>query len=258
MVRNVAHGIPSSILPGWLDSPITVLRSGGNYERPTATFRQTRQRRHRRFAPRAAGRHDAQSVLGLPRTQHAAVVGGGGLSRRRLRRPTDRSGSTAGTSPSTTRWSRRDVEEFLVQLGVFGIIAGALLVLNVFAALADGNDEAQVARRPDSGSHRYLDAAPPRIPARQRRADRRQSRPAHARGCASPDRAFGRSRHRPAAGRDPARHLCQRALDAVGRLRLPCRRPGDSDSRLYGVGWHPLRRLRFAAELLGRPQPDRA
>src|SRR6476646_11227622 len=63
---------------------ITVLRSGASYERPTATPTQNRRRRYRRFAPRAAGRHDAQSVLGLPRTQHAAVAGGRSLSGRRI------------------------------------------------------------------------------------------------------------------------------------------------------------------------------
>ena len=67
-----------------------------------------------------------------------------------------------------------------MQLGVFGVIAGALLVLNVFQRwLAE-----MIKLKLREGLTRDLVdlwmLPRPRVPARQRRADRRQSRPAHA------------------------------------------------------------------------------
>ncbi len=123
--------------------------------------------------------------------------------------------------------------------------------------VASRDDPAQVAGMADTRSLYAVAQARTRCPSCLCRRDRQQSRPAHARGCAPPDRAFGRSRHRPAAGLDPARHLRKRALGTVGGLRLRNRRAEGCDSGLHGVGRHSLCRFCFPAELLGRPQPDR-
>ena len=111
--------------------------------------------------------------------------------------------------------SRRDFAQFLVQLGVFGLIAGALLVLNVAQRWL--GETLKLKLRQGLARDLIQNWLQPGRAFRlsQRRPDGRESRSAHARGCTPSHRAVGRSRHRTAAVLDTARHLRERALGAV-------------------------------------------
>ena len=92
-----------------------------------------------------------------------------------------------------------------------------------------------------------LDAAAPRVLARQRgRSDGRQSRPAHARGCAQAVRALGRPGHRPAAGLDSVRALspaCSGGCRNDFAFRI-----GDDDYAVPGfMVWAADRSMRASA-----------
>ena len=65
--------------------------------------------------------------------------------------------------------SHRNFAEFLHQLGVFGIIAGALLVLNVAQRWLGETLKLQAARGAGAGSGAELDGARARLPAGERR-----------------------------------------------------------------------------------------
>ena len=100
---------------------------------------------------------------------------------------------------------RRDLDEFLRQLGVFFVIAGILLVLNVAQTGFNQLIRVKLRELATTGPDRQLDDAQARGADQPRRRDRRQSRPAHPGGRAEPDRAHHRPRHRPRAVLDPAR-----------------------------------------------------
>ena len=82
-----------------------------------------------------------------------------------------------------------------------------------------------------------------RLPAGLRRRDRRQPRPAHARGRAPPHRALGRPRRRPAPGLAPARQLRRRALGALGAASSSDPAPAP----VHHPGLHGLVRARLRA-----------
>ena len=119
--------------------------------------------------------------------------------------------------------SRREFAQFLMQLGVFGLIAGAASGAQRGAALARRDPEAEAARRPGAGSDRQLAAARPGVPAGQRRPDGRQPRSAHARGRAPPHRAVGRLGIGLLQSSILLVTFVGDAVETVERLRLPLR-----------------------------------
>ena len=75
--------------------------------------------------------------------------------------------------------SRRDLRDFLFQLGVFFLIAGIAAHTQRCAAMARGNIAGQTSRRPGAQPAAGLDVAAPGVLAGQCGNDRRQSRSAH-------------------------------------------------------------------------------
>ena len=136
----------------------------------------------------------------------------------------------AGGQVTLNRWQRafydaierRDVPDFVVQLAVFAAIASALLVLVVGQTWLQEMIKVRAARVADLRPARPVAGTQARLPAGLRRRDRRQPRPAHPPGRATPHRAHDDPGRRPAAVLAPARQLRRRALGALGagRVRL--------------------------------------
>ncbi len=68
--------------------------------------------------------------------------------------------------------TRRDLNDFLYQLGVYFVIVACLLVLDVVAALAHRDHQVSPSRRPDARSVEALDGAASRVLARHQRRSR--------------------------------------------------------------------------------------
>ncbi len=91
---------------------------------------QNDYRRECQFRPGAATRHDDPRVVGHARAQHAVpaiglgvlVIAATAYGQIRL---------NSWNKPFYDALSHRDFAQFLEQLGIFGLLAGALLVLNV-------------------------------------------------------------------------------------------------------------------------------
>ena len=152
---------------------------------------------------------------------------------------------------------KRNLPDFLQQLVVFAEIAGVLLVLNV----AQGWMNRYLHIKLREGLVRdlfdeWMRAAPRASPREIR--DRRESRPAPARGRLAPRRSLGRSRHRPPPGDRAACQLHRRAVGALRGLRVPCLGLQLRHPRLHGVGGTSLCRHRLVAELAARPAADQA
>ena len=155
--------------------------------------------------------------------------------------------------------TRRDLNDFLYQLGVYFVIVGVPARARRLAALAHGDHQAPPSRRPDARFVEALDGAASRVLARdQRRSAGREPRSAHQRGCAEALRHLGRSLDRPVPFERAARELRGRALDDLRGLHVPRRRRRLRRAGLHAVGSDFLRRRGLAALLLRRPQPDPA
>src|SRR6266404_5310374 len=145
--------------------------------------------------------------------------------------------------------SRHDLAQFLVQLGVFGLIAGALLVLNVVQRWL--GETLKLRLRQGLGRDLIQNWMQPG------RRHGREPRSTHARRCTPPHGAVRRSGCGSAAVLDSAGHFRERALVTVERLFLPRRGPAFFRSGLHGVGRHRVFGVGLPVELLGRPEPDR-
>ena len=182
-----------------------------------------------------------------------------------LRPRSARSCSIAGTSRSTTR-CRGATSRLHAPALVFVDDRRRTPAAQRHADLAQPDAPAQAARRADARPDRRVDAAAPRVPARQCRRHRRQSRPAHARGCAPPHRPLGRSSASACCSRrscSPASSACcgrcRAASSSTSRPRLRrspatwCGQPSSTPAPRRWLSWlvgRPL--IRLNADLYAR------
>ncbi len=148
---------------------------------------------------------------------------------------------------------RRDLDEFLRQLGVFVVIAGILLVLNV--AQTGFNQLIRVTLRDLATRDLIGNWMTRKRAARISRAgdigvnpDQRIQADAQNLTELTTDLGIGLVQSSVLLG-----ELHRRALDSVAGRGDPDRRPGSGDPRLHGLGGAALCRVRLADLLAGRP-----
>ncbi len=155
--------------------------------------------------------------------------------------------------------TRRDLNDFLYQLGVYFVIVGSLLVLDVAQRWLTRDHQVSPSRRSDARSVQALDGSPSCVLARhQRRSHGREPRPTHERRCDQALRDIVRSLDRALSFERVVGELRGRALDHFRGLHIPRRRRRLRRAGFHAVGRHFICRRGLASELFRGPEPDPA
>ena len=137
--------------------------------------------------------HDDSRPDGIGRPQHPVPPGRADLSSSLSPPRMARSGSIAGTSLFMTPWRVAIFMASWCSWACSAVIAGGLLVLNVTQRWLAEMLKLKLREGLVRGSGGRMAEAASRLPAGQGGTGGRQSRSAHARGCAAPDRIVLRS-----------------------------------------------------------------
>ena len=175
------------------------------------------------------------------RATRSSCLGAGDIPRGRRARPMAQIELNSWNKPFYDAISRRDLRDFIVQLGIFAVIAGGLLVLNVAQTWLAKPCQAEAARGlvadlvglwlQPRRAFWLANAAAPWAPIRTSACTRTREAV----------RAVGRPRRGSAAGGDAVRQLRERAVGALQRTSPSSyRRPGLCPAGLHAVGRDPL------------------